>query len=140
MSSGLSSREEARLEKFLEPARIAVIATIGKTGVPQLTPNWYRFAEGRLTFSTTKERAKYRNLARDKRLTVCIYAEPMAQDYAVLSGEVEIRDDPSIWPETEAIVQRYAGSGAVDEMMERLRAENRVIVSMVPKKVVFREV
>lgn len=140
MSSRLRSQDEVRLQNFLEPARIAIIATISKTGVPQLTPNWYRFTKGRFIFSTTKERAKYRNLARDKRLTACVYAEPMAKDYVVLSGEVEIRDDTSIWLETEAIVKRYVDPGAVDEVMERLRSESRVIVSLVPERVVFREV
>jgi nitroimidazol reductase NimA-like FMN-containing flavoprotein (pyridoxamine 5'-phosphate oxidase superfamily) len=68
-----TAEELARLERFLEPSMIAVVATVGRTGMPQLTPNWYRFANGRLTMSTTKERVKYLNLSRDPKMAVCIY-------------------------------------------------------------------
>ena len=61
---GLTPEEVTRLEEFLRPPSIAVVATVGRSGMPQLTPNWYRFAEGRLAISTTKERIKYRNLMR----------------------------------------------------------------------------
>ena len=37
-------------------------------------------------------------------------------------------------------MKRYVGPDAVDEVMGRLRSENRVIVSFVPERVVFREV
>ena len=71
------------------------MGTVGRSGMPQLTPNWYRFANGKLTISTTKERFKYRNLARDARIAVCIYSEPLASDYATLWGQTEISDDES---------------------------------------------
>ena len=50
----------SRLETFLEPSRIVIVATIGRDGTPHLTPNWYVFENGRLCISTTKERVKYR--------------------------------------------------------------------------------
>ena len=117
------------------PPRIAVVATVGRTGMPQLTPNWYRFADGRLTVSTTKERIKYQNLSRDPRLAVCVYSEPRAKGYAVLRGLAEINDDESIWPETEAIVARYTEADKVDARMRTLRTQNRVIISLVPERV-----
>ncbi len=51
----MTPAEATRLEAFLQPAKIAVVATIGRHGMPQLTPNWYNFADGTLTISTTKE-------------------------------------------------------------------------------------
>ena len=138
MSSNLSPEDVARLEEFLRPSRIAVVATVGRTGMPQLTPNWYRFANGKLTISTTKERVKYRNLSRDASLAVCIYSEPRAQDYVTLTGRVEISDDESIWPETHAIVERYVSPDGVDARMQELRTQNRVIISLEPERVTFR--
>src|SRR5215510_12789074 len=101
----LTSEDARRLEAFLKPSHIVVVATIGRNGMPHLTPNWYYYANETLMISTTKERVKYRNLTRDNRMTVCIYSEPRAQDYVTLWGHVSIRDDASIWPDTRAIVE-----------------------------------
>ena len=133
-----SPEELARLEEFLAPPRIAVVATVGKTGMPQLTPNWYRFANGRLTVSTTKDRIKYVNLSRDDSLAVCVYSEPLAAEYATLRGHAQISDNISIWPETQAIVERYVAPDRVAAHMRVLRAQQRVIISLAPERVVFR--
>ena len=138
MSLRLTQEETARLEEFLRPSWIAVVATLGPEGMPHLTPNWYRFANGRLTVSTTKERVKYRNLSRDQRLVVCVCSEPLAAEYATLVGRAEISDGESIWPETQAIVERYVPPEGVDARMRMLRAQNRVIISMAPERVIFR--
>ena len=134
----LSEQQAARLEEFLRPTRIAVVATLSASGMPQLTPNWYRFADGRLSVSTTKERVKFLNLSRDDRIAVCIYSEPLAKDYVTLRGRAEILDGDSIWPDTRAIVERYLPAEKVEARMRQLRQENRVIISMVPESTVFR--
>ena len=130
--------EVSRLEELLRPPLIAVVGTVGRNGMPQLTPNWYRFANGRLTISTTKERIKCRNLSRDARIAVCIYSEPQAADYATLWGKAEISDDESIWPETQAIFGRYVSTEQAVARIRELRTQNRVIISLVPERVVFR--
>jgi PPOX class probable F420-dependent enzyme len=134
----LTSEEARRLEEFLQPSRIAVVATIGRHGMPQLTPNWYVYANGTLMISTTRERVKYRNLTRDNRMTVCIYSEPQAQDYVTLWGHVGIRDDASIWPDTRAIVERYVPSAGVEARLQQLRTQNRVLIDFTPARVLFR--
>ncbi len=130
--------EAARLEEFLKPSRIAVVATIGKDGVPHVTPNWYLYTGGKIAISITKERVKYRNLSRDNRLTLCIYSEPAAQDYAIVSGQADISDDESIWPVTQAIVERYVPPEGVNARMRELRTQNRVIIYLAPRRVLFR--
>jgi PPOX class probable F420-dependent enzyme len=134
----LNPTEAQRLEAFLEPSRIVVVATIGRHGMPQLTPNWYVYTNGTLMISTTKERVKYRNLTRDNRMAVCIYSEPQAQDYVTLWGHVSIRDDDSIWPDTRAIVERYVPAQGVEARLQQLRAQNRVILDFVPERALFR--
>ena len=138
MTSSLTTEEATRLEEFLAPSRIAVVATVGRRGIPQLTPNWYRYADGTLTISTTKERVKFRNLSRDERLAVCIYSDPLAAEYVTLLGRARVTDDESIWPETEAIVERYVEAGSLGARMRELRGQNRVIISMVPEQAIFR--
>jgi len=134
----LTPEDARRLEEFLKPSHIVVVATIGPRGMPHLTPNWYYYAHGTLMISTTKERVKYRNLTRDNRMTVCIYSEPRAQDYVTLWGRVNIRDDNSIWPDTQAIVERYVPAPGVEARMQQLRAQNRVIIDFKPERVLFR--
>jgi PPOX class probable F420-dependent enzyme len=134
----VTPEETHRLEAFLKPSHIVIVATIGRNGTPHLTPNWYAYARETLMISTTKERVKYRNLRRDNRMTVCIYSEPQAQDYVTLWGRVTIRDDASIWPDTRAIVERYVPAQGVEARLQQLRTQNRVILDFKPKRVLFR--
>jgi PPOX class probable F420-dependent enzyme len=127
-----------RLEAFLKPSHIVVVATIGRNGMPHLTPNWYAYVNETLMISTTKERVKYRNLRRDNRLSVCIYSEPRAQDYVTLWGRVSIRDDASIWPDTRAIVERYVPAQDVETRLQQLRTQNRVILDFKSERMLFR--
>ena len=134
----LNSDELAQLEKFLDPSWIVVVATIGRDGMPHLTPNWYVFEDGRVAVSTTKETVKYTNLSRDGRVSLCVNTEPRAKEYAAIRGEAEILDDESIWPITRHIVERYMPSDKVEERMAMLRKQNRVILSVKPDRVTFR--
>ena len=106
--------EMTKLEEFLKPTRIVVVATVDRTGMPHLTPNWYVFSDGRLHISTTKERMKFINVARDNRMSVCIYSGTAASEYASITGHVEISDDESIWPITQTIVERHLPADRVD--------------------------
>jgi PPOX class probable F420-dependent enzyme len=134
----IGPEERSRLGEFLAPPRIAVVATIGRGGMPQLTPNWYVYSDGRLLVSTTKQRVKHRNLVRDGRVAVCVCSEPMAEEYVTVRGRADIRDDDSIWEDTRAIVERYVEPDGVEARMNMLRGEDRVIVSVEPDGVVFR--
>ena len=134
----IGAEERSRLAEFLAPPRIAVVATIGRDGMPQLTPNWYVYSDGRLLVSTTKQRVKHRNLVRDGRIAVCVCSEPLAEEYVTVRGRAEIRDDESIWADTRAIVERYVAPDGVEARMAMLRGEDRVIVSVEPDGIVFR--
>ena len=134
----MTPEDVRRLEAFLKPSHIVVVATIGRNGMPHLTPNWYVYANETLMISTTKERVKYRNLTRDNRMSVCIYSEPRAQDYVTLWGHVTIRDDASIWLDTRAIVERYVPAQGVEARLQQLRTQNRVILDFKPERVLFR--
>ena len=135
----MSPNDMAKLEEFLSPTRIVVVATLARSGMPHLTPNWYVFSDGKLHISTTKERLKYINLARDNRMAVCIYSGTTAPEYVTMTGPVEISDDDSIWPTTSAIVERHLPADRVEGRMATLRTENRVLISLTPENIMFRE-
>ncbi len=138
VSSLPANDDLAQLAAFLAPTKIAIVATIGRDGMPQLTPNWYVYQDGRIAISTTKQRVKYRNLIHDSRLAVCVLTDPLAQEYATIRGAAEIIDDDSIWPITEAIVRRYVRPERVQARMDHLRTEDRIIISLKPERVHFR--
>jgi PPOX class probable F420-dependent enzyme len=136
----LTPEETNRLEAFLKPSHIVVVATIGRSGMPHLTPNWYVYRDGKLMISTTKERVKYKNASRDKRMSVCVYSDLKATSYATITGPVVIRDDDSIWPDTQAIVERYVPPEGVENRMSQLHSQNRVILDLIPDKVSVRNI
>ena len=138
MPTSMTDEQRIRLAEFLEPSRIVMVATIGRDGMPQMTPNWFYYDGDRLAMSTTRDRVKYRNLSRDPRMSVCIAVEPMASDYVSISGPVSISEDDSIWPVTRSIIGRYMPSDNVDGMIERMKTEGRVILWLTPENVVFR--
>jgi len=120
--------------EFLAPSRIAVIATINRNGTPQLTPNWYHYDGTLLTFITTKERVKYLNLQRDPRISLCIYAAPLAADYVVIRGKATVSDQ-DIWDQARAILQRYEEPAKVEQHLEQWKTQPRVLVTVTPDRI-----
>ncbi len=133
-----TTQQLERLREFIEPARIAVVATIGSDGMPHLTPNWYAYDGKTIVISTTRPRVKYRNLQRDPRMAVSIYSEPMAAEYVTVSGPTEIIEGDRIWKPTREIVQRYLPPDKADAMLDSMRSQERVILALTPEKVFFR--
>ena len=134
-----TSDQIAFLDEYLATARIAVVTANGETGFPQATPNWFNWDGERLSMSTTKERFKYRNFTRDPRATVLIYEEPMAADYVLLRGEIEIQDDSDIWAATRAILIRHLPKDKADDYIQRMKnTEERVLLWLKPERITRR--
>ena len=119
---------------FLAESRIAVMATINRDGTPQLTPNWYYYDGMVLTFITAKERLKYLNLKRDNRMSVCIYAAPMASDYVVIKGRATLKDQ-GMWDEARRIMVRYVPEHEIDEHLDLWKTQPRVLVTVTPTRI-----
>ena len=122
------------IAQFLAPSRIAVMATINRDGTPQLTPNWYHYDGTVLTFVTTKERVKYLNLQRDPRISICIYAAPLAADYVVIRGRAGLIDQ-GIWDQARTIIQRYEEPEKVEQHLEQWKMQPRVLVTVTPDRI-----
>jgi len=134
----MEQKQLGKIKNFLEKPRIAVVATIKKDGTPQLSPNWYIYKDEFIYISTTKSRAKYWNLNRDRRVTISIYSEPLAGDYVVLEGECDILPKNEIFPITEQIVKLYVSENLVKERVEQIKKEDRVLLRIKPKRFLSR--
>ncbi|MBM31752.1 MAG: hypothetical protein CL764_02720 [Chloroflexi bacterium] len=127
-----------KIETFLNKPRIAVVSTIKKDGTSQLSPNWYIYLDGAIYISTTKKRAKYWNLLRDNRVSLCIYSEPLANDYVVIEGKCDILPKEKIFPITEEIVKLYVPVDLVLDRVAQIKKEDRVLLKIIPDKYLSR--
>ena len=127
-----------RIKTFLEKPSIAVFATIKKNGTSQLSPNWYIYLDGSIYISTTKNRAKYWNVSRDNRVSLCIYSELLATDYVVIEGKCEILPKDKIFPITEEIVKLHVSKDLVEDRVSQIKKEDRVLLKIIPDKYLSR--
>ena len=87
-----------------------------------------------LTFVTTKERVKYLNLQRDPRISICIYAAPLAADYVVIRGRAGLSDQ-DIWDQARTIIQRYEEPDKIEQHLEQWKMQPRVLVTVTPDRI-----
>lgn len=128
------SREKR--DAFLAGKRNAILATIKKDGSPQLTPVWYRWDGEQFWVSITKERAKYKNILRDPRMSLCVDdAEHFTT--VIASGKARLTEE-NLWVDTQKIVERYRGpdQGATYVKSMQEKKEPRVLLVLKPEKVI----
>lgn len=113
-------------------ADVAVLATIGPDGYPQVTALWFLFDEdGILKLSLNTSRQKVKNLRANPECTLFIL--DTSNPYRTL----EIRAYAEIMPDTDYTFAKKLGAkyGGVDFWASDRPDEMRVIVSLHPVKV-----
>jgi PPOX class probable F420-dependent enzyme len=116
----MTAMTQSELETFLKAPRHAIVGTNQIDGPPQLSPVWYIYDDDRLYISVGPETAKYRNLQRDPRISVCIDGGHPDARAVMIYGTAEFleADDASLkdmrwriirhYYETEAQARQYA--------------------------------
>jgi PPOX class probable F420-dependent enzyme len=85
----------SQIKAFLDEPRHAIAAVLRPSGEAQLSPIWFLYEADRLYFSVLQKSAKYRQLSRDPRITLCIDAgHPDARAVAI-SGVAELITEES---------------------------------------------
>lgn len=125
-----------KIDTFLAGKRNAILATIKKDGSPQLTPVLYRWDGEKFWVSITKERAKYKNILRDPRVSLCV-DDGGTVTTVIASGKARLTED-NLWVDTQKIVERYRdpeqSAAYVKSMQEK--KEPRVLLVLKPEKVI----
>jgi len=112
MTDQCTDMSQTQVEEFLHAPRFAIVGTNRVNGPPQLTPVWYLYENGRLYVSVFVESAKYRNLRRDPRISLCIAGEHPDARAVMVYGTVElIQEDSDYFNEIcWRLVRRYYDS------------------------------
>lgn len=112
----------------------AHLSSLGPDGEPQSHPVWYDFADGQLLFSTGTDRQKYRNIARDPRVSVSILDPDDPYRYLEVRGRVvEIEPDPEK-AFLDRLARKYLGQDTYP--YEERRSAERVIIHIQPDHVI----
>ena len=130
--AGMSRQE---IEAFLAEVRNIIVGTIRRDGRPQMTPNWFVWQDGRFYVSTTRTRAKYRNLKRDPRIQLLL-DDAERHRCLIVDGRAEILEDlDEFIAFSRAITAKHRG-GPPDEqaLRDRLIREQRVILKVTPAR------
>ena len=121
---------------FLEEPRFAVMGTINRSGMPQLTVMWYALAadDDVVIMNTVRGLLKERNLRRDPRMSLCIED---GLRYVTLEGRAELIDDRAQQERevNELIAPRYIGQRLGTHRWEVIEASDRLGIHMFVERV-----
>ncbi|MER6025223.1 PPOX class F420-dependent oxidoreductase [Streptomyces sp. NPDC001851] len=130
MSAVLSDR----LKSLLDGKVFIVVGTVQPDGSPQLSPVWVKRDGDDLLFSTTVDRRKYKNLAREPRVTVVVMNPDQPYEYAEIRGTAAMTTEGG--PELiDELSEKYTGKKYADFNPASAQDAQRVVVRISPRKV-----
>ncbi len=111
-----------------EGKKYAVLATVGKDGLPHQTQMWYELQGDQIMMNTAQGRKKADYLARDNRVSVCVAD---GYPFVTLTGTVELNDDQAVaQADIERLATRYQGAEAAKRMMGQFSKQHRITLRM----------
>jgi PPOX class probable F420-dependent enzyme len=122
---------DSQTRALLDGKNFATVATLGPGGAPQLSVIWVKREGDTVVFTTHTGRQKARNLARDPRVSLSVYAAD--NPYAT----VEIRGTAVLEPdETRALSMELSHKYLDEDPPADPEGVGRLIVRIVPSKVI----
>ncbi|MFI0943829.1 PPOX class F420-dependent oxidoreductase [Streptomyces sp. NPDC021020] len=111
----------------------ATVATVEPDGTPQLSVVWVARDGDDVLFSTTRDRRKARNLARNARVTVLATPEGNPFAYVEIRGTATVTEDGDR-SFVDSVSRKYTGAPYSNDGPDAVR----VIVRVSPERVVER--
>ena len=117
----------AAVRAFLEEPHYAVMATVNRSGTPQLTVMWYALhpEEDVVLLNSSRGLLKVKNLQRDPRMALCVED---GDRYVTLEGTAELVEDRAE-QEREVnghIAPRYVGQRLGSRRWEAIERSDRI--------------
>src|SRR5438132_1588094 len=110
----------------------AHIATVGKTGLPQVTPVWCDFDGSHVRFNTARGRVKERNLRDNPQVALSIQDPDNPYRYIQVRGRVTEMTENGADQHIDALAKKYLGK---DKYPFRQPGEVRLTVKIMPERV-----
>lgn len=122
--------------ELLEMSVVANVATISSEGMPQVTPVWIVFHDGKIFFSTRVGKTKWENLLINNNVGLSI-VHPKGSIFVSMIGKAKIlsRDDYDLFNDVlERIIRKYVHDfDKATELLHRLHHdEDRLLVEITP--------
>ena len=128
-----------RQEEFLATMPNVIVATVRRTGMPQLTPVWYLWTGEEFWISCAASTAKVHNLRRDARIVLCI-DDPASGDYVQIIGTARLIEGPDAREPALALIRKYLDEAEVVPHWETISAIARqVIISVSPERFLWHD-
>lgn len=127
--------------EFLRSQPNLVLGTIRRDGSPQASPVWYLWTESSFLISTIEATAKWANLSRDPRCSVCV-DEPETGRMVVAYGRAQLHTG-AVEDRTRPLVEKYypGEPASSDAHMRRIFAADappRVLIEIEPDRLIAR--
>jgi PPOX class probable F420-dependent enzyme len=110
----------------------AHLATVGKSGVPQVTPVWCDFDGTHILFNTARGRVKHRKLQENPRVALSVQDPDNAYRYVQVQGRVAEMTEQGADAHIDALAKKYLGK---DRYPFRQPGEVRVLVKILPERI-----
>jgi PPOX class probable F420-dependent enzyme len=131
------SAEHETVKQFASQTRRAVLVTHRKDGGLQSSPmTVIADDDGNVLTATQAKNAKAHNLARDPRVTLCLFTEQWPGPWMHVDGEVEIERLPEAMPLLAEYYARRGQDTTTEEFRQRMNNENRILIRVKPLRVV----
>lgn len=133
----ISQEDLQAIKNFARATTRSVLVTHRKDGGLQTSPMaCIADDDGNVLTATRAANAKTKNLARDPRITLCLFDAQWPGPWMHVEGEVEIERLPEAMPLLAAYYARRGQDTSTEEFRQRMEKENRVLLRVKPQRVV----
>jgi PPOX class probable F420-dependent enzyme len=122
----------AKYRDIFDKKTFCYVATVGKDGVPQLTPVWCEFDGTHIVFNTARGRVKDKNLAKNPRLAIAAADPDNPYRYVQVRGRVADVTEQGADAHIDKMAKKYIGQ---DRYPWKKPDEVRMIVKVLPERV-----
>ena len=124
---------------FLQSQRNLILGTLRRDGSPQASPVWYLWTGDAFVISTNTATAKWWNLKRDPRASVCVDNQETGQ-MVIAYGNAELESE-DVWDVTRDLVAKYHPDDP--DQIERFMGiifedQTRVLITVKPDDLITR--
>ncbi len=143
MAPVMPAMTQAKVEEFLAASRHAIVGTNRRDGPPQLSPVWYLYEKGLFYIGVLAATAKYRNLRRDPRISLCVDGGHPDARAVMIYGSAELIGAESPWREEiiGRINRRYHDSDEETRRYEEMSSDwgPRGLIVVTPEKIISQD-